>query len=288
MTPDDNTILQTAVSIAREAGALLRQGLGEVDQINYKGEVDLVTEYDERAETLIVDALQRAFPEHAIHTEERGAVANNADAESGYRWLIDPLDGTTNFAHGFPVFAVSLALLKRDPDGNGRDHPVVGVVYDPTRDECFTATRGDGAALNGRALHVSPTPALDTALLATGFPYDRRTRPDNNVRNMGRFIRRCQGIRRAGAAALDLAYVACGRLDGYWELRLHPWDVAAGVLLVQEAGGQISDLNGGMDYLSGAHIVASNRSIHDEMLAVLAMDAQKSPSSQHTTSKDCP
>lgn len=274
LTPDYNEILQTAVIIAREAGALLRQGLGEANHINYKGEVDLVTEYDERAEALIVDALQRAFPKHAIHTEERGVVAGHADDEAAYRWLIDPLDGTTNFAHGFPVFAVSLALLACDPDGDGGDHPVVGVVYDPTRDECFSAARGEGAALNGRALHVSPTPTLNTALLATGFPYDRRTRPDNNVGNMGRFIRRCQGIRRAGAAALDLAYVACGRLDGYWELRLYPWDVAAGVLLVQEAGGRVSDLNGGTDYLSGAHIVASNGAIHDEMLAVLAMDEE--------------
>ena len=269
LTPDYNEILQTAVIIAREAGALLRQGLGEANHINYKGEVDLVTEYDERAEALIVDALQRAFPEHAIHTEERGVVAGHADDEAAYRWLIDPLDGTTNFAHGFPVFAVSLALLARNPGGDGRDRPVVGVVYDPTRDECFSAARGEGAALNGRALHVSPTPTLNTALLATGFPYDRRTRPDNNVGNMGRFIRRCQGIRRAGAAALDLAYVACGRLDGHWELSVKPWDTAAGGLLIMEAGGRISNMRGGRWTPFERDVLATNGRIHDQLLAAL-------------------
>jgi myo-inositol-1(or 4)-monophosphatase len=222
------------------------------------------SEYDTRAEALIVAALHRAFPHHAIQAEEQGTVNTRNGAASPYRWLIDPLDGTTNFAHGFPVFAISLALMHEN-------HPLIGVIYDPTRDECFTAARGQGVALNGEPIHTSDTPTLDVALLATGFPYDRRTRPDNNTVHFAHFIRLCQGVRRAGAAALDLAYVACGRLDGFWELRLHPWDVAAGALLVQEAGGRVSDLSGGPDYLSGEQIVASNGHIHDEMLAVLSL-----------------
>ena len=264
-------ILDEAVAIAREAGDILREGWGKANRVVYKGEVNLVTEYDTRAEATIITALRRTFPDHAIHAEERGAVGNGDGDESPYRWLIDPLDGTTNFAHGFPVFAVSLALMVQPLDGHPRGGPLIGVIYDPTRDECFTAMRGQGAALNGRPIHASDTPTLNAALLATGFAYDRRARPDNNTGHFDHFIRRCQGMRRAGAAALDLAYVACGRLDGFWELRLHPWDVAAGVLLVQEAGGRVSDLNGGPEYLSGEQIVASNAHIHDEMLAVLRL-----------------
>jgi myo-inositol-1(or 4)-monophosphatase len=254
------TTLKSAVDIARRAGQVVLQGWGQVGGIDYKGEVDLVTDYDRRSEALIVDALSQAFPHHAIHAEEEGVVNHS---QSPYLWLIDPLDGTTNFAHGFPVFAVSLGLLHQGV-------PVVGVIYDPTRDECFAASQGGGVTLNGRPIQVSPTPNLDTALLATGFSYDRRTRPDNNVGLLARFIRRCQGLRRAGAAALDLAYVACGRLDGFWELRLHPWDLAAGVLLVQEAGGRVSDLAGGPNDLSGQEILASNGQIHQQMLEVLA------------------
>lgn len=256
-----DAVLRTAAAIARQAGQVVLEGWGRAGTIGYKGEVDLVTDHDRRSEALIVAALQRAFPDHAIHAEEKGAVNHT---RSPYLWLIDPLDGTTNFAHGFPVFAVSLGLLHRG-------EPLVGVVYDPARDECFSAIRGGGATLNGRPIRVSSVPSLDTALLATGFPYDRRARPDNNVGLVARFVRRCQGLRRAGAAALDLAYVACGRLDGYWELRLHPWDVAAGALLVLEAGGQASDLIGGPNYLSAEQIVASNGPIHAQMLEVLAL-----------------
>jgi myo-inositol-1(or 4)-monophosphatase len=268
---DLNIILKTTLTIAREAGDVLLEGWQHGSRVSYKGEVDLVTDYDMRAEALIVTALRQAFPDHNIHTEEQGAVETGNGDETPFYWLIDPLDGTTNFAHRFPVFAISLALLHRPPAENSQHQPLVGIIYDPTRDECFTAVQGQGAALNGKPIHVSDTSTLDVALLATGFPYDRRTRPDNNTGHLAHFVRRCQGIRRAGAAALDLAYVASGRLDGFWELRLHPWDVAAGVLLVQEAGGQVSDLSGEPHYLSGAHIVASNGHIHDEMLAVLRL-----------------
>jgi myo-inositol-1(or 4)-monophosphatase len=261
-------IRQTASAVAREAGDILRRGWGKPGHIGHKGHVDLVTEYDTRSEALIVSSLRRAFPDHAIYAEEQGAV--DTGSTSPYRWMIDPLDGTTNFAHGFPVFAVSLALTHHAP-GENEGQPLVGVVYDPIRDECYTAARGQGAILNGQPIHVSDTPALDVALLATGFPYDRRTRRDNNTGHFCNLIRHCQGIRRAGSAALDLAYVACGRLDGFWEMRLHAWDVAAGVLLVQEAGGQVSDLAGGPDYLSGEQIVASNGPIHDEMLTALRL-----------------
>jgi myo-inositol-1(or 4)-monophosphatase len=180
---------------------------------------------------------------------------------------VDPLDGTNNFAHGFPHVGVSLGLL----DG-GR--PVVGVVYDPLRDELFSAFARGGTRLNGRPVRVTDEERLDDAFLATGFPYDRRTAPDNNVERLDHFLRRSQGVRRAGAATLDLAYVACGRLDGFWEIRLKPWDVAAGSLLVQEAGGRVSDFAGGGDYLSGDAIVASNGHIHEQMLRVIREGAE--------------
>lgn len=254
--------LPIIVAIAQEAGALLRQGWGAVTQITYKGEVNLVTEYDLRAEEIIVRALRQRFPQIAIYAEEQGG--GDPTGWEQPTWLIDPLDGTTNFAHGFPAFAVSIALV-------AEGEPVLGVIYDPLLDETFAARRGGGATLNDRPIHVSAVPVLDKALLATGFAYDRRTRPDNNVGHFAHFLRRCQGMRRAGAAALDLAYVACGRLDGFWELRLHPWDVAAGILLVQEAGGRVTDLEGGPRYHSGEQIVASNGLIHEEMLAVFRL-----------------
>ncbi len=253
--------IDIASEIAQAAGALLRQGWGHVRQIEYKGQVNLVTEYDRQAEALIVQALREQFPTHHIYAEEQGEAG---PGDSPYTWLIDPLDGTTNFAHSFPAFGVSIGLM------HGREH-LVGVVYDPTRDELFTAGLGLGAQLNGAAIQVSQITSLDRALLATGFAYDRRTAADNNVENFSRFIRRCQGVRRAGAAALDLGYVACGRLDGFWEMRLYPWDVAAGTLVVREAGGRVTDFAGGQDdHPSGQKIVASNGFIHQEMLAVLS------------------
>ncbi len=256
---DVSSVLITAERIARAAGVLLREAYHQPRQIEYKGEVDLVTPTDRASEELIVSSLHDAFPDHAILAEEGGTDGR----DSPLTWLVDPLDGTTNFAHAFPVFAVSMAL--RGPEGL-----LVGVVYDPLRDECFTAARGQGAHLNGQPIHVSACSTLDQALLATGFPYDRRTVADNNVTAFGTFIRRCQGIRRAGAAALDLSYVACGRLDGYWEMRLKPWDVSAGALIVREAGGKVTDYHGvEHEMLDGHNIVASNRLIHREMLSTL-------------------
>lgn len=253
-------VLEIAIRIARNAGGILRQGWGHAGQVEYKGEVDLVTEYDRRSEAYILSELAASFPEHHIFSEEAGDIG---PAGSDFTWSIDPLDGTTNFAHGFPPFAVSIALLYRSTG-------VVGVVYNPTLDECFSAAEDLGAFLNGVRIQVSPIEKLDQALLATGFAYNRRTAADNNVTNFSRFIRRCQGIRRAGSAAMDLVYVACGRLDGFWEMGLHPWDVAAGTLIVRQAGGQVTDFNGGDDdHPSGRRIVASNGRIHQEMLDVL-------------------
>jgi myo-inositol-1(or 4)-monophosphatase len=222
--------------------------------------VDLVTQADRASEALIVASLRRAFPDHSIVAEEGGGIQ-----QGGATWFVDPLDGTTNFAHGFPVFAVSMAM--RDDQGLA-----LGVVYDPLRDECFTAARGHGAFLNSVPIHVTDCPDLDHALLATGFPYDRRTAEDNNVRAFSIFIRRCQGTRRAGAAAIDIAYVACGRLDGYWEMRLHAWDAAAAIVILREAGGLATDYLGGQpdhDRVEDWDVIATNGRFHAEMVEVL-------------------
>jgi myo-inositol-1(or 4)-monophosphatase len=259
--PDLAHTLATAETIAHSAGQVLREAYSQPRQIEYKGAIDLVTQADRAAEQMIVAALREAFPDHSILAEEGGGVQR----DSGFTWFVDPLDGTTNFAHGFPVFAVSMAL--RDEGGLA-----VGVVFDPLRDECFTAGRGLGAALNGAPIRVSGCPDLDHALLATGFPYDRRTAQDNNTAAFSLLLRRCQGIRRAGAAALDMAYVACGRFDGFWEMRLQDWDVAAGMLIVREAGGHVTDY-GGEEGLPGAihsqSIIASNAHIHSEIIGAL-------------------
>lgn len=250
-------ILSTAVSIARRAGAILKENNGDRN-VDFKGEIDLVTDYDHRSEALIVSALGEVFPDHALRAEEGSRANTGAD----YEWLIDPLDGTTNFAHGLPIFSVSLALLYRG-------EPVVGVVYDPSRDECFTAEKGGGTFVNGQRLQVSATPTLDAALLVTGFPYDIRTNPHNNLAQFTHFAVRARAVRRLGSAALDLAYVAAGRFDGYWEFRLKPWDIAAGVLMVREAGGRVTDHDGQAASVPDAALLATNGLIHDEMLTVL-------------------
>jgi len=257
-----NTILQTAISAAHEAGALVRQALPRtaLAHIGFKGAVNPVTETDTAAEALIVDRLCAAYPDHRILAEEGGG--DEWRSPGPPIWLIDPLDGTNNFAHGYPHVGISLALLVEG-------QPAVGVIHDPLREETFAARIGDGATLNGQPIHVSGVEQLGSAFLATGFPYDRRTAPDNNAGRLDHFLRRSLGVRRAGAAVLDLAYVACGRLDGFWEIRLKPWDVAAGVLLVREAGGRVTDFVGGPDCISGEFIVASNDHVHDQMLRVI-------------------
>jgi myo-inositol-1(or 4)-monophosphatase len=247
-----------AEHIAREAGAILREGYGNARHVEHKGAVDLVTEFDHRSEAFVVARLRQAFPDHSLHAEESG----QAVAGGEYEWLIDPLDGTTNFAHSFPIFAVSLALTRRG-------QLVLGVVYDPLRDELFAAEAGGGATLNGARLQVSGEADLGRSLLATGFPYDVRTNPHNNFAQFQQFQLRSQTIRRLGSAALDCAWVAAGRLEGYWEFRMKPWDVGAGALIVREAGGRVTTAEGDEAFLGRDSIVASNGHIHEQMLRVL-------------------
>lgn len=234
-------------------------------QVEHKDVVNLVTDADRQAEQAIVAELRRAFPGHEILAEERGL---STPTHSPYRWVIDPLDGTTNFAHGFPAYCVSIGL-------EYHGILILGVVLDATRDERFVAERGRGATLNDRPIHVSETGALTDALLVTGFAYDIRESPENNLDHFTRFSLRAQGVRRTGAAALDLCYVACGRFDGYWELKLKPWDMAAGAVILDEAGGRLTDFTGRPFSIYGKQIVASNGPIHEEMLKVLSEGTQR-------------
>ena len=256
-----------ASAIAREAGARLKEFFVQGVETEYKGDVDLVTVADRTAEKLIRARLSEAFPEHGIYGEE----GTRDRLEGEYRWYVDPLDGTTNFAHGFPHFCVSLGLEHR-PAGlkPGQDGILVAaVIYDPLLDELFTAERGCGAWLNDRPMQVSRTPVLAEALVATGFP--SRKRHDNpNIHFYQEFTLRSHGVRRAGSAALDLAYIAAGRMDAFWEFNLNPWDTAAGLLLVEEAGGLISNFTGGPWHLDSREILASNGLIQNELLGFFA------------------
>jgi myo-inositol-1(or 4)-monophosphatase len=250
---------RVAIDAARSAGHLLKSELRSRRQITYKGSpTNLVTEMDARAERLVLGRLAAAFPDDAVLSEEAGA----RPGRSGRRWIVDPLDGTTNYAHGIPIFAVSIALEEAG-------HVIVGVVYDPNQDELFVAERGAGAFVNDERLAVSSTAVLDESLLATGFPYNIRETPDNNLAEYAAFSVCAQAVRRLGSAVLYLAWLAAGRFDGYWELRLGPWDVAAGSLLVEAAGGQVTDLRGGPLDLYAPAVVASNGRIHGAMLDVL-------------------
>jgi len=254
-----NPFLSVALDAARDAGRLLREELGGTRHIRHKRSlIDLVTEMDQRAETLIVDRLLGAFPDHAVLAEEGGAT----DGPSPYRWLIDPLDGTTNYTHGLPIFAVSVALERAGV-------VELGVAYDPSRDECFVAERGHGATLNGEAIRVSGVDTLDQALLVTGFPYDIRTTAATNLPEYAALSVRAQAVRRLGSAVIDLCWVACGRLEGFWELALGPWDMAAGGLIVGEAGGRVTSVRGGPWHLEGPGILASNGLVHDAILSGL-------------------
>ncbi len=249
-------LLDFAIETARQAGQLLRARFEQQHTVASKSSpIDLLTEADLASERLIVARIRQRFPTHAIRAEEMAAGAQVSDVF----WLIDPLDGTTNYAHGFPIFSVVIALAYRD-------EVQIGVTYDPLRDELFTAQRGAGAFLNGRRLRVSQAAHLGQALVATGFPYDRATNPQNNLGPFNQIMPRVRGIRRGGSAALDLAYVAAGRLDGYWEFWLNPWDWAAGALLVTEAGGTVTDVAGNPWRLDSRSMVATNGLLHGELL----------------------
>ncbi len=263
--------LRFAAHLARRAGGLLRAGYGKAAEVRHKGSVELVTEYDLRSEELIRQALAKAFPGESIEGEEAG-ISGASEA----RWVIDPLDGTANFAHGVPIFCVSIAWMC------GRE-PQLGVVYDPLRDELFQASAGGGARLNRRPLRVSRESSLAESLLVTGFPYNIRLTPHNNLREYAAFALRALGVRRLGSAALDLAYVAAGRFDGFWEFGLSPWDFAAGVVLVREAGGQVTRADGGPDvFAQPTSILATNGLVHQAMLQVLREVENERRASQPT------
>jgi len=253
------SFLEEAQGIAREAGALLAGYFERRVRVELKGEFDIVTEADRASEKLIVARLREKFPAHAVVAEE-GSGRDSSSAE--YRWYVDPLDGTTNFAHGFPMFNATLAL-------EYKGELIAGVIFDPVHDEMFSAERGGGAFLNGSRISVSRAPALDSSLLATGFP-SRRRHQNVNVHFFYQMAMMTHGVRRAGSAALDLAYVACGRLDGYWEFGLSPWDMAAGVVIVREAGGSTSDMHGNPVDVHGQTVLADNGLIHGEILREFA------------------
>ncbi|MEP7028886.1 MAG: inositol monophosphatase family protein [Candidatus Eisenbacteria bacterium] len=254
--------LAQAITVARGAGAILREGYGRPGTIDYKGGIDLVTEFDRRSEAYVRAELARRFPGHAWLGEETGASVAPAGPVPEFRWVVDPLDGTTNFAHAYPFFAVSIAL-------EFLGERALGVVYDPLREECFSALRGAGAWLNGVPIAVSREARMERTLAATGFAYDVHEKPEETLRFFAPFLSRVQGVRRDGSAALNLAYLACGRFDLFWEVKLHAWDVAAAALLVEEAGGTVTDFAGGPMPPDGFEVAGSNGVLHAELLAIL-------------------
>jgi len=250
------------VQVARDAGNVLVDRLGRALQVSNKGAIDLVTEADLASEKLIIERIRSHYPRHAILAEESGASEDSGNPSAAeWKWIIDPLDGTTNYAHGYPCFCVSIGVERA-----GKLE--LGVVYDPMRNEMFAAERGQGATLNERPVRVSKVDDLGRAMLCTGFPYNVRERPDF-ARDFTNFTMHAQAVRRDGSAALDLAYIACGRFDGFWEDGLNPWDLAAGVLLIEEAGGRVTDFNGTTLDIYSAKVIASNGLIHDSMRQVL-------------------
>jgi myo-inositol-1(or 4)-monophosphatase len=252
-------MLNFAIETARDAGRLLLEKFDRNIKISKKGEIDLVTEADLASEALIIERIKSYYPQHSVLAEESGNAVVAGD--NNWKWIIDPLDGTTNYAHGYPCFCVTLAL---EHDGE----VVVGVSYDPTRNELFSAERGHGASLNNKPIRVSTTEQLSESLVVTGFPYDFKSRP-NFERNLMQFMLNSRGVRRDGSAAIDMAYVACGRFDGFWEDGLNPWDIAAGVLLIEEAGGQISGYDGSKFNIYSPPILATNGLIHSQMSNIL-------------------
>jgi myo-inositol-1(or 4)-monophosphatase len=257
LTSNENTsseYLPKLTAIAREAGSLLMEYFDKNIRIEYKGDADLVTAADRNSEKLIRERIRQTWPGHDVLGEEQGL----SDTGSEFRWYVDPLDGTTNFAHGFPVFCVSMALQHNNVT-------VAGVCYDPTRNEMFAAERGKGATLNEREMHVSKTARVAESLVGTGFPSHKRHQ-NPNIHFYHQITLRTHGVRRAGSAALDLCYVACGRMDGFWEFNLNPWDTAAGVLLVEESGGRVTNFSGGPFQLSSRETLASNGLIHEPLI----------------------
>ena len=253
-------MLNFAIDVARDAGALLMQRLG-VAKVSNKGDIDLVTEADLASESLIIERIRSYYPQHGILAEESGEAVLSGSKRSEWKWIIDPLDGTTNYAHGYPCFAVSIGLERAGV-------LEVGVVYDPVRDEMFAAERGNGTTLNGRQIRVSEVEELNSAMLCTGFPYNVRERP-NFTRDFANFTMSAQAVRRDGSAALDLAYVACGRFDGFWEDGLSPWDIAAGALLIEEARGRVTNFDDQPLSIYTKKVLATNGLVHDAMLRVL-------------------
>jgi len=256
-----DTPLQVAVEAARAAGRILKERADSVGEIEYKGEIDPVTEIDLLCEKAVIDRIQKTFPNHAFLAEESGDTEGDVD----HLWIIDPLDGTVNYAHGYPAYCVSIGY-------QCKGEVAVGVVYNPCLDELFIAERGQGATLNGKPIAVSPIADLKQSLLATGFPYDINESSDNNLDNFQKFITACQAIRRPGSAALDLCYTAMGRFEGFWEMKLHPWDYAAGWLLIEEAGGKVTRFDGSPFQMGDRSVLASNGYIHQSMVDVLTYD----------------
>lgn len=251
--------LELAKRMAKEAGRVQIASLNDEHVIEYKGKIDIVTDVDKHCEKLIVDGIRSEFPDHDILAEE--GTAKRADSD--FRWVIDPLDATVNYSHGFPFFGVSISL-------EFKGEISVGVIHDPNRNETFYAAKGLGAFLNEKKINVSKNHPVEKALLATGFAYNVHEEDRfDNIENFRRFIKRARAVRRPGAASIDLAYIACGRLDGFWELFLKPWDMAAGVLLIREAGGRVTSFDGSEYDLYGTQILASNSLIHDEMIGIL-------------------
>ncbi len=253
-------MLNVAIEAAKKAGAFLKQNVGKIRDIQLKEgqERNLVTEIDKKSEKLIIEMIKRHYPQHEILAEESGHEKKKSD----YRWIIDPLDGTTNFTHGLPIFCVTIAL-------EHKGKIICGTIYDPNLDELFAAERGKGAHLNGKRIKVSKTSSLAKSLLVTGFPYNIVENPHHAVEHFVDFLMKGQAVRRMGSAAIDLAYVAAGRYDGFWEVALNPWDMAAGALIVEEAGGTLSDFAGKPFSIYEKEIVASNTKVHDEMIEVL-------------------
>lgn len=259
MEPTLNEIIQWA----KEAGQILRSGYGQIHQVTNKSSIDLVTEIDQQSEDFLTERILQKYPQHTIMGEENG-ILNGHTAD--LIWYIDPLDGTSNYVHGLPIFSVSIAFSR---DGKIE----LGVVYDPILDECFSAERGGGAFLNGQPIHTAPTEELLQAMLVTGFPYDVH-QSRTNIAEFTNFVLRAQAIRRLGSAALDICYVANGRLDGYWEFKLKPWDIAAGILILEEAGGVVSQMDGtGLRLTPSLNLVAANPVLHSKMVEVLEMSA---------------